>query len=168
MNAGFDSAAGWALQAGVTGAWWNARLPEAGAAEVYANGPDALIAASFHPPHRAVEAPGGYRFTGRGPLASTIHDAQWLMMTALVFDGDVPRTANGAPEVVGLLLRARDAQVIDTWQSLGMLGTDSNDVAATDAFVPASRAFHVAPDFEPGPHFLGPLYRLPAPSKASR
>jgi indole-3-acetate monooxygenase len=160
--ASFDSAAAWALQAGNTGAWWCARLPAEGAQEVFANGPDVLMAGTFHPPHRAVPAPGGYRFTGRGPLASTIHDSPWLMMTALVFDGDQPRMTDHGPEVLGLALRTRDVQIVDTWHSLGMRGTDSNDVAADDVFVPASRTFGLGPDFTPGPHFQGPLYRIPA------
>ena len=160
--AGFDSAAGWALQAGNTGAWWCARLPREGAEEIFAAGHDGLVAGSFSPPHRAVEVPGGYRFTGRGPLASTIHDSAWLMMTALVMDGDRPRMMEQGPEVVAVVLRAADVHVIDTWHSLGMRGTDSNDVAAAEVFVPAARTFHVGPVFEPGPHFRGPLYRLPA------
>src|SRR5206468_360607 len=37
---------------------------------------------------RAVKSvAGGYRFTGRGPLASTIHDSSWVLMTGIVFDG---------------------------------------------------------------------------------
>ena len=162
--AGFDSAAGWALQTGNTGAWWCARLPKAGAEEVFAAGPDALLAASFMPPHQAVEVPGGYRFTGRGPLASTIHDAQWVVMTALVMDDGQPRLMDGHPEMVAVILRASEVQVIDTWHSLGMRATDSNDVVAEDVFVPASRTFHVTPEYEPGPHFGGPLYRMPAVS----
>jgi indole-3-acetate monooxygenase len=53
-------------------------------------------------------------------------------------------------------------QIIDTWHSLGMRGTDSNDVAAEGVFVPDARSFIVAPVYEPEPHFAGPLYRLPA------
>ena len=161
--AGFDSAAAWALQAGNTGAWWCARLPESGAAEVFAAGPDAIIAASFQPPQRAVEVPGGFRITGRGPLASTIHDAAWVMLSALVLDDGRPRMLeNGMPLVIALTLPRSDVQVVDTWRSLGMRGTDSNDVAVDDVFVPASRTFPLAPVFEPGSHFRGPLYQLPA------
>src|SRR5499427_3128362 len=54
-----DSAAGWALQAGNTGAWWAARFTEEGVAEVFADGPNVIAAASFNPPHRAEEVPGG-------------------------------------------------------------------------------------------------------------
>jgi indole-3-acetate monooxygenase len=158
----FDSAAGWAFQAGGTGAWWTSRLSQEGVAEVYAQGPDLLMSASFSPPHRAVEVSDGYRVTGRGPLASTIHDSQWVMMSAIVFDGDQPRMTPFGPEVVGLVMRTSDVEVIDTWDSLGMRGTDSNDIAANGVLVPRSRAFHLRPDHVASPPFDGPLYRLPA------
>jgi alkylation response protein AidB-like acyl-CoA dehydrogenase len=160
--AGFDSAAAWALQAGNTGSWWAGHFPEEGVAELFADGPDLLMAASFSPPHRAEPVTGGYRFTGRGPLASTIHDSPWVMMTGLVFDGPQPRTTPAGPVVVGLALRTREVQIIDTWQSLGMRGTDSHDVAAEGVFVPDARSFVIAPAYQPGAHFRGPLYRLPA------
>jgi alkylation response protein AidB-like acyl-CoA dehydrogenase len=159
--AGFDSAAGWALQAGNTGAWWAARLPKEGTEEVYANNPSAPVSAAFHPPQRAVETAGGFRITGRGPLASNIHDAEWLFLTALVMDGNQPRMIGGAPHIIGMMLRAGEIEIVDTWYSLGMRGTDSNDVVIHDVFVPASRTFPLAPEFEPGPHDRGPLYRFP-------
>jgi hypothetical protein len=73
----FDSAVGWAFQVN-TGAWWTSRMSPDGVAELFADGPDLMMAASFAPPHRADEVPGGYRITGRGPLASGIHDSQWF------------------------------------------------------------------------------------------
>jgi alkylation response protein AidB-like acyl-CoA dehydrogenase len=160
--AAFDSAAGWALQAGNTGAWWAARFPEPGVAEMFADGPDLLMAASFSPPHRAEEVSGGYRFTGRGPLASTIHDSPWVMMTGIVHDGAQPRMTPAGPAIVALAMRRGDVQIVDTWHSLGMRGTDSNDVAVDGVLVPSSRSFLVSPEFQPGRHFGGPLYRLPA------
>ena len=160
--ASFDSAAAWALQAGNTGSWWAGHFPENGIAELYAGGPDFIMSASFAPPHRAESVPGGYRFTGRGSLASTIRDSPWVFMTGIVFDGEQPRTTSFGPMVVGLALRTSEVQIIDTWQSLGMRGTDSNDVAADGVFVPEARSFVVAPVYEPAPQFAGPLYRLPA------
>jgi alkylation response protein AidB-like acyl-CoA dehydrogenase len=157
----FDSAAGWALQAGNTGAWWAARFPKEGSEEIYGGNPNAVMAAAFHPPQQALETAGGYRVTGRGPLASNIHDAEWLFLTALAMDGNHPRMVDGMPQVIGLVLRAGEAQIVDTWHSLGMRGTDSNDVVVDDVFVPASRTFRLVPDFEPGPHHRGPLYRFP-------
>jgi indole-3-acetate monooxygenase len=160
--ASVDSAAAWALQAGNTGSWWAGHFPEQGIAELYADGPDLLMAASFSPPHRAQALADGYRFTGRGALASTIHDSPWVLMTGIVFDGEQMRTTSFGPVVVGLALRTTDVHIIDTWQSLGMRGTDSNDVVADGVFVPEARSFVVTPVYDPAAQFTGPLYRLPA------
>lgn len=156
-----DSAAAWTLQAGNTGAWWSARLPAEGVEEIYGDDPSVLQAAAFHPPQRAAEVPGGFRITGRGPLASTIHDAEWLFLSAVVMDGDKPRMVEGMPVMIAFVIRAQEARIEDTWRSLGMRGTDSNDVIMDDIFVPASRTFPLVPEFEPNPHYSGPLYRFP-------
>lgn len=44
---------------------------------------------------------------------------------------------------------------------MGMKGTGSNDISVTDVYVPKHRTFPMVPDFEPGSHYRGPLYRLP-------
>jgi alkylation response protein AidB-like acyl-CoA dehydrogenase len=120
------------------------------------------MAASFSPPHRAEPVDGGYRFTGRGPLASTIRDSTWVLMSAIVFDGNTPRMTPFGPEIISLVLPTSDIDVVDTWHSMGMRGTDSQDVGATSVFVPASRTFGLSPDYVPAAPFDGPLYRLPA------
>lgn len=157
-----DPAAGWAMQAGNTGSWWASRMTEEGVAELFADGPDPIMAASFSPPHRAEEVPGGYRFTGRGALASTVHHSPWLLMSGIVFDGEQPRMTPAGPMILALVMRTRELEIVDTWHALGMRGTDSQDVVADGVFVPASRAYALSPAFEPGAHFGGPLYRMPA------
>ena len=157
--AGFDSAAGWALQAGNSADWWCGRLPAVGPEEIYAGGPDTIIAAAFHPPMQATPEAGGFRVTGRRPLASNIHDADWLFVTALV--------ETEAGEAIGVFVPASAAEVIDTWDSLGMRGTDSHDVALADVFVPTARTFPLVPQFQPGPRYRGPLYRLPGIGEAA-
>jgi alkylation response protein AidB-like acyl-CoA dehydrogenase len=57
--------------------------------------------------------------------------------------------------------RAECEIIEDTWDVMGMRGTGSNDISVTDVYVPRSRTFPMAPDFEPGSHYRGPLYRLP-------
>jgi alkylation response protein AidB-like acyl-CoA dehydrogenase len=156
----FDSAAAWALQSN-SGAFWGARLPDAGADEIFGSNPNVLMAAAFHPPQPAVEAPGGYRLTGRAPLASNVQDSQWLMLTGIVMENGAPRMTNGAPEIVGMVLPTKEAEIVDTWHTLGMRGTDSNDVVVENVYVPASRTFPLKPEFTPGRHFQGPLYRFP-------
>jgi alkylation response protein AidB-like acyl-CoA dehydrogenase len=165
--AAFDSCAGWALQAGNSGAWWAARLPTEGVLEIYGDDPSAAMSAAFHPPQQAVETAGGYRVTGRAPLASNIHDAEWLFLTALVMDGDGPRMIGETPMVIALVPRTSEVKVVDTWYSLGMRGTDSNDVVMDGTFVPKTRTFPFSPEFEPSAHHRGPLYRLPAMAGAS-
>jgi alkylation response protein AidB-like acyl-CoA dehydrogenase len=157
----FDSAAGWAFQVN-TGAWWTSRMSPEGVAELYADGPDLMMAASFAPPHRAEEVSGGFRITGRGPLASTIHDSRWALMSAIVFDGDQPRMTPVGPDFISVVMRTTDVEIIDTWDSLGMRGTDSNDIEANGVFVPESRAFRFEPDALASAPFDGPLYRIPA------
>jgi alkylation response protein AidB-like acyl-CoA dehydrogenase len=121
-----------------------------------------MMAASFSPPLRAYEVAGGYRVTGRGPLASGVHDSLWLLITGIVHDGDRPRMSDRGPEIVSLVLRTSDVEIVDTWDSLGMRGTDSNDIVAEGVLVPRARAFHLIPDYLPAAPFDGPLYRLPA------
>ena len=58
-------------------------------------------------------------------------------------------------------LPRESCEVIDTWHVMGMRGTGSNDVAVSDVFVPTARTFPIAPDFTPGSHYRGPLYRFP-------
>ena len=101
------------------------------------------------------------RIDGRGPLASNIHQSDWLFLTALVMDGDRPRMADGRPEMIGLVLRASEVEVVDTWDSLGMRGTDSQDVVMRDVLAPQARTFPLVPVFRPAPAFQGPLYRFP-------
>lgn len=159
--AGFDSVAGWALQLGNQAAWWASRLPEEGVEEIYAEGPDAMVAVAFHPPMPAEEVDGGYRVSGRAPLASNIHDAQWLLISGLVTDGEQPRVVDGAPEVIQALVPADQVSVLDTWYALGMRGTDSQDVVLDNVVVPRHRTFPLTPELEPGDHYQGPLYRFP-------
>jgi indole-3-acetate monooxygenase len=157
-----DSAAGWTVMVANGVDWWCARLADDGAEEIYAQNPDAIIASAFHPPMQAREQTGGFRITGRNPLASNISDADWVFVPALVIDARQPRTADAQPQLVGAILRANECEIIDTWQALGMRGTDSNDIAINDAFVPAARTFPIIPSFEPGSHYHWPLYRMPA------
>jgi alkylation response protein AidB-like acyl-CoA dehydrogenase len=158
---GYDSAAGWTLMTANSADWWCSRLPAQGAEEIYAEDRNAVIASAFHPPMDARAVEGGVRVTGRRPLSSNIHDATWLMVTALVDAGD-----GGAPQALALYARAAEAEILDTWYTLGMRGTDSNDVSLTDVFVPRSRTFVLAPGSQPGPLYDGPLYRISAMGQA--
>jgi alkylation response protein AidB-like acyl-CoA dehydrogenase len=160
--AGHDTAAGWTLANPLDWAYLCARLPDAGAEEIYGRGANVVIAAQFGRPMQAALAQGGYRITGRAPFVSNCYDAHWIATTATVMAGEPARAEDtGVPEVVMAYLPRDSCHVIDTWHVLGMRGTGSHDVAVTDVFVPTARTFPLVPEFIPGSHYQGPLYRFP-------
>src|SRR5262245_49468022 len=149
---GHDTAAGWTLSNPLDWAYLCARLPDAGAEEIYRDGPDVVIAAQFGRPMQAVAAPGGYRISGRSPFVSNCPDANWIATSAIVASETGTGQGNTAePELVMAYLPARSCQIIDTWHVMGMRGTGSNDIAVSDVFVPAARTFPIVPEFTPAP-----------------
>jgi alkylation response protein AidB-like acyl-CoA dehydrogenase len=160
--AGHDTAAGWTLANPLDWAYLCARLPDAGAEEIYGRGAHVVIAAQFGRPMQAAPAQGGYRITGHAPCVSNCYDATWIATTATVMAGEPARAEDtGGPEVVMAYLPRDSCHVIDTWHVMGMRGTGSHDVAVTDVFVPTARTFPLVPEFTPGVHYQGPLYRFP-------
>jgi alkylation response protein AidB-like acyl-CoA dehydrogenase len=56
-----------------------------------------------------------------------------------------------------LFFPAKDCEIIDTWDSIGLRGTGSHDYAVDDIFVPAARSL----SFREPPVESGPLYAMP-------
>lgn len=154
-----DTYAAWALMVVNTPSWWCSRLPERAVEEIYRPGGNSFIAASVHPPMQATRVEGGYRINGRNPLVSNVHEAGWLLFDALVMEGDRPILHDGHPEIINFILPVADCEILDTWYSLGMRGTDSNDVAIRDLFVPQYRTCPLTPEFEPSRHYTSLLYQ---------
>jgi indole-3-acetate monooxygenase len=152
-----DSAAAWTLENPLDWAFNCCRLPDEGAEEIYSGGADILIAGQFGRPLHATSTDGGYRISGRAPFVSNCYDADWMLSTVLV-DED---SAAGEPEERMVYFPRKECEIIDTWDVMGMRGTGSNDISVTDVYVPKSRTFAMVPDFQPGSHYQGPLYRLP-------
>jgi indole-3-acetate monooxygenase len=153
-----DSAAGWTLENPLDWAFFCARLPDEGAEEIYSRGADIVIAAQFGRPLHATSTNGGYRISGRAPFVSNCLDADWISSTVFV---DPDRHSDDDPEMRMVYFPSEQCEIIDTWNVMGMRGTGSHDISVRDVFVPASRTFPMVPEFEPGSHYRGPLYRLP-------
>lgn len=137
-------------------------MPDEGVEEIYGSGPNILIAAQFGRPLTALPADGGYRISGRAPFVSNCYDASWIAVTANVADEHQSEEENGEePEMLMVYFPRESCEVIDTWNVLGMRGTGSHDISVNDVFVPQARAFPMMPEFEPGSHYQGPLYRFP-------
>ena len=159
-----DSAAAWTLENPLDWAFFCCRLPDAGAEEIYGGGADVLIAAQFGRPLQATSTNGGYRISGRAPFVSNCYDADWISSTVLV---DADESVGDEPEMRMVYVPRGNCQIIDTWDVLGMRGTGSNDISVSDVYVPKSRTFPMVPEFEPGSHYRGPLYRLPVVGAAA-
>ena len=153
-----DAAAAWTLQAAGSSAWWCSRLPDQTAREIYADGPDQLLAVSFPVPMAAVRVEGGFQLSGRRGFASNVSDASWIWVTATSEDD----TVDGVPATRAAFFPAGDARIVRTWDTIGMRGTDSNDVELDALFVPDRRTFRIGIDHMPGPLYDGPLYRAAA------
>lgn len=150
-----DAAAAWALQAAGSSAWWCSRLPDDTVAEIYGDGPDQLLAVSFPVPMDATREDGGFRLSGRRSFASNVSDASWVWVTAVCPD----ETVDGTPVTRAAFLPASEVTIVRCWDTVGMRGTDSNDVELDDVYVPDRRTFRIGIDHTPGPRYDGPLYR---------
>jgi alkylation response protein AidB-like acyl-CoA dehydrogenase len=155
-----DSAAGWNVQLSCAwdplGAWFS----DDGAHEIFGD-PKTILGGAFFPPRRAVPVDGGYRVTGQTPFVSGAHQCGWFLGLAYIFDDNEPRLGeNGGPVTLLTACPSHEAQIVDTWRTLGMCGTGSHDVVMTDVFVPERRAAPLVPLQRPGTAYDGPLYRF--------
>jgi alkylation response protein AidB-like acyl-CoA dehydrogenase len=148
-----DGSVGWNVMVASNTATISSYLPLSGLRVVYANGPSTVIAGALLPKGKAVAVPGGYRLTGRWPMASGCHQADWLVAcSAVSVDGTPRNRPDGRPDVRTFFVPMRACQIIDTWHTTGLRGTGSHDCEALDLFVPEDLTFQVLYDGaeEPG------------------
>ncbi|HNR09355.1 MAG TPA: acyl-CoA dehydrogenase family protein [Saprospiraceae bacterium] len=157
-----NTAAAWSLMVTNTSPIMLVKLPDDGINAIYGNHPDVFVAGSVHPPMSAIPVKGGYSITGRNPLFSNVHEAHWLVVLAFVMENGQMKMQHGHPEIIAAVMKASDCEIIDTWHTISMKGTDSNDVSAKDVFVPDYLSLPLNPELAPNPRFQGPLYRFPA------
>ncbi|MGW4124518.1 acyl-CoA dehydrogenase family protein [Nocardia sp. NPDC004711] len=125
---------------------------------VWADGPDACIAASLAPAATVQKVDGGYRLTGRHAFASGVDHASWVIVSGLIKDG-------GRPANHHFLVRPGDYTIDDDWYAAGMRGTGSKTIVVDDIFVPDGFVLPAAALVSgdgPGTEInQGPLYRQP-------
>jgi alkylation response protein AidB-like acyl-CoA dehydrogenase len=85
-----------------------------------------------HPRGEAVRVPGGYRVSGRKRFASQSRHGS-VMSTMFTFDD---REHGRRVLNMAVPLSAEGVTVLDTWNTLGMRGTASDDILLEDVFVP--------------------------------
>lgn len=157
-----DSAASWNLSQANGGLGMVPYLPDAGVEQIFAVGPQPIFAGVGFPPAQAVRADGGYRLTGRVAYGSGCLRADWIFLFFLNLTGGAPEMnpATGMPVVrVGFFPRSA-VQLHDTWHTMGMRGTGSNDISVEGVFVPDDLTAIPNPKAAMASGFAGPLYRL--------
>lgn len=95
-----------------------------------------LAPAPLAPTGRGLPADGGIRLSGRWSWATGVMHGNWIIVAALCGPDDAIHPALA-------LLPISDVAVDDVWHTDGMRATGSNDVIATDVFVPEHRLVKV-------------------------
>lgn len=150
---------GWCCSWLLTHVWWFTAFPIEAQHDVYGDGPDVNLAASFAERQgKATRVPGGYRLSGRWKWTSGVDHCTWSMLGALaVGEGEEPYARI-------FLVPNTDYTIEDTWYNVGLRGTGSNDVIVNDIFVPEHRSVRAAEIKNctaPGRSVInGPVYRL--------
>jgi 3-hydroxy-9,10-secoandrosta-1,3,5(10)-triene-9,17-dione monooxygenase len=151
---------GWVASVLGVHAWQLALFPPLAQEEVWADDPAARASSSYAPTGRAEAVDGGHRLTGRWSFSSGCDHATWVLLGAIVLDGE------GKPvDFRTFLLPVSDYEIDDVWDTVGLRGTGSNDIVVSGAFVPEHRSLSftdvsrcVCPGHEVN---TAPLYRLP-------
>ncbi len=152
-----DAATGWCVMIGGTTALISAWLPEAHAREIWAD-PHVITGGVFAPMGKAIVDGSDYVVSGRWPWASGSANCRWLLGGAVMLDdGELRRLPSGAPDHRMMVMRADEVELIDTWDALGMRGTGSGDMAASNVRVPQGRSVSFITD---SPRETGALYRF--------
>lgn len=155
-----DSSAAWnvALSNSIDpfGAWFSDAVTES-----IFDSPDVALAGAWNPPRKAVPVQGGYRLSGQTPFGSNCHNADWILGLANIYDGDEVRVGqDGLPTTLLTIFPAQDAKIVENWNTLGMRGTGSHDIAINDIFISEERAPIFVPLENPSSAYEGPLHAI--------
>jgi 3-hydroxy-9,10-secoandrosta-1,3,5(10)-triene-9,17-dione monooxygenase len=138
--------------------------PDRAARDVWSEDPTTLIGLSLAPAGKVTKIAGGVRISGRWPFASGCLHCDWALLGAFV-PPDPPAPSGAAPEWRMYLVPKKDYEIVDTWHTVGLKGTGSNDIVIRDAVVPDYRIRHMVdniPCIGPGQAVnKAALYRIP-------
>jgi 3-hydroxy-9,10-secoandrosta-1,3,5(10)-triene-9,17-dione monooxygenase len=141
--------------------WVLSYFPEAAQAAVYGRGPDPRIVTSFGAFGKAEPAEGGYHVSGDWAFGSGGDHCSWAIVGAPVIGPQ--------PGMRWFLLQPGQFSVRDTWNSVGLKGSGSNNIVVEEALVPEEFSLDLGAAMgghAPGSAFLkGPLYQAPPSSQ---
>jgi alkylation response protein AidB-like acyl-CoA dehydrogenase len=118
--------------------WIIAQYPEQAQIDVWGEDPLAVASSSLAPREAARRVPGGWRLSGHYPFSSGCDYAQWAIIGTFLGEKGDPRG------IAYLLVRLTEAEIVDDWQVLGLLGTGSKSLVLRDVYVPEHRSVLVS------------------------
>lgn len=133
-----DGAAGWCGFIGNATSFFGWLEPDVIRATL--TGAPHVAAASIFAPSGAArpEGDGGYTIAGRWTFASGSGHSEWSQLGVMVMDGDDPAMrADGQPDWRFAFVPTDELTILDTWDTIGLRGTGSNDVVVEGLRVPA-------------------------------
>jgi alkylation response protein AidB-like acyl-CoA dehydrogenase len=140
-----DASAGWCVMLAAQSCGFAGYMPKADSLSIWGDG--GIVAGTARPIGRAVAVDGGFDVSGRWPFASGSSHATWFAAECKIYDGDaLRRDADGNERTKMLFVPVAEVTVHDTWDTLGLRGTASNDFSIEHAFVPETRGFQVLVD----------------------
>lgn len=152
-----DGSAGWTVLIGNSTAffaWLDPRVAQAMLGQVT----DIISTSMFAPMGRARREGNDLVIDGRWPFNSGCMHAEWYQTGFMIMDGDVPAVrADGRPDMRFAFFPRHQAEIIDTWNSVGLRATGSHDIAVRGLRVPEEHT--AAPMLDP-PVANGGLWQL--------
>jgi alkylation response protein AidB-like acyl-CoA dehydrogenase len=124
---------GWVYMLWAAHMWMQALWP-AGAQEEAFENPNMLASSVVSTSGDVTSVTGGYRWSGRGFFSSGSDHCTWLTAAVPVRSED-----SGEMGRKWLLIPREDFEIIDDWHTVGLRGTGSKTIVATDVFVPFER-----------------------------
>jgi alkylation response protein AidB-like acyl-CoA dehydrogenase len=118
--------------------WIIAQYPEQAQIDVWGDDPEAVASSSLAPRAAAKRVQGGWRLSGRFPFSSGCDYAQWAIIGAFLGEAGDPRS------IAYLLVPLAEVEIVDDWQTLGLLGTGSKSLVLHNVFVPEHRSVMVS------------------------
>ena len=150
-----DGSTGWvATLAAGNAAIMMPRASEEALDRVFGPGPNPLIVGGAVPMARAREVDGGWAFESKYSFASGCLHADWLMVGAIVMDGEKPRMTERGPVTVAGIMPVGTVPIVGEWDTLGLRATSSLDLDLAGLVLPTEMTFMGIPAFRPLPPLL--------------
>jgi len=130
-----DPSVGWCVMIGSDSGFFVGHHEEAAARELYPN-LDVCVAGAAGVLGRAERVPGGFRVNGRFNFGSGVNHADIIIAICPVFENGAPAKTGDVPQMRLVAAPARQWEILDTWHTIGLAGSGSNDYLAKDLFVP--------------------------------